>query len=191
VEEVQASIDRMMVQLGVLKNLNSTWEKGRYLAGLSGYYSADALSGLKTQLSAETDGSPANEKEQQRSGIELRFIDPFIKDMNEKLRFAQIELDLLKKQAADREPVRITFFGAMSGVFEFKPSDRMTLSQAVVQIGTTDRVNLKAVTLHRKGALGGQDVITLDVSKLLKSGDPKADLELQNGDRIEFHEKTF
>jgi TolA-binding protein len=75
VEEAQASIDRMKVQLSVLKNLDSTWEKGRYLAGLSGYYSADALSSLKTLLSAETDGSPANEKEQQRSGIELRFIE--------------------------------------------------------------------------------------------------------------------
>lgn len=192
VEEVQASIDRMKVQLGVVHKLESTWEKGRYLAGLPGYFTPEVLGGLKTYVAAESnypDGK--KEKEELRNALQDRFIDPLIKVMNEKIRFAQIELDLLKKQAADREPVRVTFFGAMSGIFEFKPGDRMTLSQAVVQIGTTDRVNLKAVTLHRKGALGGQDVITLDVSELLKSGDPKLDLELQNGDRIEFHEKTF
>lgn len=192
VEQIQASIDRMNVQLGVLQNLGSTWEKGRYLASLTGYYSSDVLGGLKTHLGMETDpGASAKAKETGREVIQVRFVDRFIQDMNDKLRFAHLELDLLKKQAADREPIQIKFFGAMSGVFEFRPSDRMRLSQAVIEIGHNDRVNLKAVTLHREGALGGQDVITLDVTQLLKSGDPKADIELQKGDRIEFHEKTF
>lgn len=191
VEEVQASIDRMKVQLGVLQNLNSTWEKGRYLASLSGYYSPDALGGLKTYLSMESDpGATDKVKETGRQSIQVRFVDRFIQDMNDKLRFAQIELDLLKKQAADREPRNsVLFYGAREGRLTFEAREHTSLSDAVIQFGATDNVDLGRVRLHRLGTNGVEDILTVDVQTMLKTGDRKGDIELRNGDRIELKEK--
>jgi len=65
------------------------------------------------------------------------------------------------------------------------------LSEAVLRFGDSRKADLKIVTLHRRGAKGGDDLIMLDLSRILKTGDRNEDIELKNGDRIELREKGF
>jgi hypothetical protein len=135
-------------------------------------------------------GATDKVKETRRQWIQVRFVDRFIQDMNDKLRFAQIELDLLKKQAADREPRNsVLFYGARDGRMTFKAGEHTSLSDAVLPFTDFGNVDLRRVRLHRLGTNGVEDILTVDVQTMLKTGNRKGDIELRNGDRVELKEK--
>ena len=70
-------------------------------------------------------------------------------------------------------------------------SGEMTISQAVLSAGWGQFPKKSAVELRRRGADGKRQTLTVDVARILDTGEFELDVPLQNGDQIYVPEALF
>lgn len=88
---------------------------------------------------------------------------------------------------------KITLLGdGPRGIIRFTDNEACTMLNLVFKAGTLNRwIDTKRVEVHREGADGAVQVIKVNVERLLKTGDKKDDLPLENGDRVIFKERRI
>ena len=105
--------------------------------------------------------------------------------LRDRLHFAQMEADILRKQKAERDPVRIVVYGEVNGIVELKYGEKLTVSEAILRFPRSESANLRRVLVHRLKSEKTNAWISVNVDQILRSNDRNGDLELQRGDRIE------
>lgn len=103
-----------------------------------------------------------------------------------------IHLDLVQvnRGGAVDQTARVTFYGEMTGAVAINEGEQLTISEAVLRVGRSEFADLRKVKIHRLDKETGRDnIIVVDVEKILKKGDRRDDKVLQAGDRVEVREK--
>jgi protein involved in polysaccharide export with SLBB domain len=104
-----------------------------------------------------------------------------------------VHLDLVqvnRGSASVDQTARVTFYGEMKGVVAIGEGENLTISEAILRVGGSEYADLRKVRIHRlKKETGLEEIIIVDVDKILKKGDRKGDVQLQGGDRVEVKEK--
>jgi hypothetical protein len=78
----------------------------------------------------------------------------------------------------------------MTGAVAINEGEQLTISEAVLRVGRSEFADLRKVKIHRLDKETGRDnIIVVDVEKILKKGDRRDDKVLQAGDRVEVREK--
>ncbi len=120
------------------------------------------------------------------------------KELKEKLdgdfyKNCTVHLDLVQVNrgaASVDQTARVTFYGEIKGVVAIGEGENLTISEAVLRVGGSDYADLRKIKIHRlKKETGLEEIINVDVEKILKKGDRKGDVQLQGGDRVEVKEK--
>ena len=72
------------------------------------------------------------------------------------------------------------------GIYQFKAGQPCSMMHLMFRVAgqMTPYANRKKVTIIRKSATGWDEEIRVNVERLMKDGDPSADMPLQNGDRV-------
>jgi protein involved in polysaccharide export with SLBB domain len=72
------------------------------------------------------------------------------------------------------------------GIYKFKAGQPCSMMHLMFRVAgqMTPYANRKKVTIIRKNAKGWDEEIRVNVERLMKNGDPSADVPLQNGDRV-------
>ena len=85
---------------------------------------------------------------------------------------------------------RAIFFGSVRGAVQLRPGDPTTVSEAILQLGYDEYANLKKVKINRVDQETRRSkTIEVDVYSVLKKGNRRNDVVLQDGDRVEVPEK--
>lgn len=104
-----------------------------------------------------------------------------------------VHLDLVQVNrgtASIDQAARVTFYGEIKGVVAIGEGENLTISEAILRVGGSDYADLKRIKIHRlKKETGREEIIMVDVEKILKKGDRTGDVQLQGGDRVEVKEK--
>ena len=101
---------------------------------------------------------------------------------------ATVELALAEKLLT---PGKIQFFGELKGTIPVLPdSPQLMLSDAILQMGSSDFADLRRIKIHRLDPDTQQTKeIVVDVRSILKDGTREKDVALQDGDRVEVPQK--
>lgn len=88
---------------------------------------------------------------------------------------------------------KVLFVGtSIKAVVPLRPGETKTLTEAIIQIGYSDFVNLKKVVVERLDPVTKQlSTITVDVDAVIRLKDRSKDLLLQDGDRVKTVDKIF
>lgn len=185
--DLRTQIDSLSAELGVLQQLPDALERGRFIVSRHPDLTTEQFYSTVRGLSALAKSSRTNASVQ---WLESQ-VQNYTRPIEDRLRFAKMELEVLQKQKADQEPFEVRVFGERSAAILFRPSEKPKLSDAIIRLENLKMVDLRKVRLHRRGANGGEDILTVDVDTMLKTGDRTGDIELRNGDQIELKGKEF
>ncbi len=97
------------------------------------------------------------------------------------------------KQAAQSPGLKvITVVGEVGrpGEYRFNATEPCTMLRLLFKLAPLPKWAGKAIII-RTDKEGDEKKVTVDAKKLLKTGDPKLDVPLENGDRVMIKEKTF
>ena len=88
---------------------------------------------------------------------------------------------------------KVLFVGpAIKGTIQLRPGETKTLTEAIIQLGYNDFVNLKKVTVERLDPVTKQlSTIVIDVDGVIRLKDRSKDILLQDGDRVKTVDKLF
>lgn len=89
--------------------------------------------------------------------------------------------------ASNLSPGKVYLSGQVKGqgFIEIPPEERLTVSRAILRAGGFgDFANKRKVKVMRKKGDGTQDVIVVDVLRILEKGDARADLALEPDDLV-------
>lgn len=86
---------------------------------------------------------------------------------------------------------KVLFVGpAIKGTVPLRPGETKTLTEAIIQLGYNEFVNLKKVIVERLDPVTKQlSTITVDVDGVIRLRDRSKDLILQDGDRVKTTDK--
>jgi hypothetical protein len=184
--DLVAEMDGINAELGVLDQLTDVVDKARFLVTRHSDAMTEALGHwiLYFDRDESTKHENANYAKKLRSDM-AGPVEHRISRLRDRLHFAQMESETLKKQKVDRDPIRIAIYGVMTGVVEVKYGEKLTVSDAILRCGRSESADLRRVVVHRQKADKTNAFIRVDVDRILKLGDRSGDLELQRGDRIE------
>lgn len=100
---------------------------------------------------------------------------------------ATVQLELIDQS---KRFGRAIFFGSVRGAVQLRPGEPTTVSEAILQLGYDEFANLKKVKINRLNPeTRRSQTIDVDVYSVLKRGNRRNDIVLQDGDRIEVPEK--
>lgn len=88
---------------------------------------------------------------------------------------------------------KVLFVGPpIKAAIQLRPGETKTLTEAIIQVGYSDFVNLKKVEVERLDPVTKQlSNITVDVDAVIRLKDRSKDILLQDGDRVKTVEKIF
>ena len=88
---------------------------------------------------------------------------------------------------------KVLFVGpAIKGVIQLRPGETKTLTEAIIQLGYNDFVNLKKVTVERIDPVTKQpSTIDVNVDSVIRLKDRSKDILLQDGDRVKTRDNIF
>ncbi len=101
---------------------------------------------------------------------------------------ATVFLNLLNQ---NQQQGKVLFVGpAIKGAIALRPGETKTLTEAIIQLGYSDFVNLKKVTVERLDPITKQlSTIIVDVDAVIRLRDRSKDIILQDGDRVKTADK--
>ena len=88
---------------------------------------------------------------------------------------------------------KVLFVGSsIKAVIQLRPGETKTLTEAIIQVGYSDFVNLKKVVVERLDPVTKQlSTINVDVDAVIRLKDRSKDILLQDGDRVKTVDKIF
>lgn len=76
------------------------------------------------------------------------------------------------------------------GVYHFRKDEPCTIMYLIFKMGGLARFSKgRVITIHRLNPAGSESEIKVDIGDLMETGDPKKDVPLKNGDRVNFGEQ--
>ena len=83
------------------------------------------------------------------------------------------------------------FYGEVKGTVPLREGERMTVTEAIIQMTYTEWADLRKVKISRKGSTGRPEIIKVNVDEIMKKNLLDKDVELMDGDRVDVPAKTF
>ncbi len=186
VDNLTSEIDGLTAELGVLDQLTDVVDKARFLLARHRDVIRSDVSNQIAYFDQPAAAAVENAPEAQRKRNAMTgLVEYHVARLRDRLHFAQMEADILRKQKAERDPVRIVVYGEVNGIVELKYGEKLTVSEAILRFPRSESANLRRVLVHRLKSEKTNAWISVNVDQILRSNDRNGDLELQRGDRIE------
>ncbi len=83
------------------------------------------------------------------------------------------------------------FYGEVKGTVPLQEGERLTITEAIIQLTYSEWADLKKVKISRKGPTGKPEIIKVNVDEIMKKNLLDKDIELKDGDRVDVPSKTF
>jgi hypothetical protein len=188
--DLRAQVDSLSAELEVLQRLPDAADRGRFLVSRHPELTTDNFRGEVGSWSAIPKSSRTND-----SWLHFESqVRNLIRPLEDRLQFARMELEVLQKQKAEREPWHVSIFGYVSrpGDITVEQGQKLTVSQAVRMCGgPTENADLRKVFVRRKTKDGTEEKIPVNIDRILNQGDTSADVLLIEGDKVVVPERNL
>ena len=188
--DLRTQIDSLSAELEVLLKLPDALERGRFIVSRHREQTSDQFRSDVGTWSTLPTASRTNDYWRRFESL----VQYYMRPIEDRLRFAKMELEVLQKQKAEREPRHVSIFGDVSrpGDLAVEPGQTLTASQAVrMSGGPTVYADLKKVFVRRKTKDGKEETIPVNMDRVLKQGDTSADVDLIEGDKVVVPERKL
>ncbi len=188
--DLRSQIDSLSVELEVLQKLPDAAEQGRFIVSRHREQTSEEFRREVNTWAGRSKTTRTNQSWVQFESL----VQVYMRPLEDRLRFAKMELEALQKQIAERAPWNLVIFGEVGrpGVLQVERGQKLTVSQALMMSGgPTPMADLKKVMVRRKSKDGKEETIRVSVDRVLNQGETSSDLILDEGDRIVVGRSSF